>query len=169
MKTLFQCILSLFLAIVSVDSASAQLFIARAVLEEFYADDDIAADLQAAGYRKVSPSELPSEIADPMQGMVNYIDENFGDAAKRYYINESTGAVLLYGVEHSDEAVFLYAVNFFSGNENAVERIRELFTKNELNFDYESDGQYVYSDGDDAGGLVALLANGIVIFAYFEP
>lgn len=169
MKIMFQGILSLLLAIISADSASTQLFIARAALEEFYVDKDIAENLQAAGYRKVSPSDLPSDIAVPMRGLVNYIDENFGDAAKRYYINESTGAVLLYGVEHSDDAVFLYAVNFFNGNENTVERIRELFTKNDLNFDYESDGQYFYSDSDNAGGLVGLLANGIIMFAYFEP
>jgi len=169
MKTLFKCILSVCLAIVLVDSASAQLFIARAVLEEFYTDDDIEAYLQTAGYRQISPSDLPSDIAVPMQSLVSYIDENFGDAAKRYYVNESTGAILLYGVEHGDDALFLYAVNFFNGNENAVERIRELFTKNGLNFDYESDGQYFYSDGEDAGGFVGLLANGIIMFAYFEP
>lgn len=169
MKTLLQCTLPFLLMIILPNSATTQVFIVQAVLEEFYADEDIATDLQTAGYRKVSPSELPSDIAVPMQGLVNYIDENFGDADKRYYLNEATGAVLLYGVEDSEDALFLYAVNFFGGNEHAVTRIRELFEKNELNFDYESDGQYVYSDGDDAGGLVALLASGIVMFAYFEP
>ena len=83
-------------------------------------------------------------------------------------MNRVTGDILLYGVDKDN--VYSYSVNFFSGNENAVSRIREILVKNDLTFDHQKDNLFYYFDGEEAGGIVGFLEEyEIVMFCYFEP
>lgn len=169
MKTFFaKALLLLGVVLLSYSTVHTQVFIMQAVFDEFYVEGDVVLKMQQAGYRKTSVSELPDDISTPIKNLTNYLDEQVGKVKKIYYINENDGSILLCGIE-SEAAYFSYAVNFFSGNTYAVDRIREVFTENDLIFDHELNGIYYYFDGEEAGGIVGILDNGIVMVGYFEP
>jgi hypothetical protein len=148
------------------------VFIAQAVFEEFFSDDDISTMLNSVGYNKVPVKKIPYDIAEAMKIFEDLIDTHFSFASKRYYINELTGAFILYGVESNKDSIFVYAINVFYGNIHAVERIREFFSENEFFFEREMEGGYMYATNEDATedfGFVAIYSNEVVIFGYFEP
>jgi hypothetical protein len=147
--------------------ASAQVFIAEAVFNDFFVEGDIVTIMEQAGYTTTSPSELPEEIGVPTKKLTDYLDQYIEDVKKLYYINESNGSIMVCAVTRKS-GYFVYAVNFFDGNNYAVDRIKDIFIENELTFDHEENGQYIYTDGEDAGGLVAIMDNGVVMFGYFE-
>ncbi len=161
-QTLF--FITIFLAI---NTAQAQIFIAQAALEDFYENDDITEFLHYSGFSPASFSSMPPEISEPIEKMTNYIHENIERTEDYLYINEVSASFLVYGLDN--DGVFLYAANYFTGNEHAVNRIREMLENSGLELDSESNGMYYYSQGEDAGGIVGLLENGLVVFAYFEP
>jgi len=155
------------IAYLALTTCQAQVFIAHAVLEEFYENDDITELLQSSGYTSASFSSMPSEISVPMKKMTNYINENIGKTKNYLYVNEVSASFLVYGLD--DDGVFVFAVNYFPGNENAVTRIREMLETSGLSLDNTDNGQYFYSEGEEAGGIVGILDDGLVMFAYFEP
>lgn len=168
MKTfLSQSLLVLSLLATVPSSVFSQVFLAESVFDDFFVEGDIVTKMQESGYRSTSLSELPDEISVPAKNLTNYLDQYVGDVKKLFYINESDASILICGVSRKG-GYFTYAVNFFFGNAHAVERIREIFAENELTFDHEENGQYIYVDGEDGGGIVSILDNGYVFFGYFE-
>ena len=145
----------------------AQVFVAEAVFNDFFVEGDIVSMMRQAGYSSTSLSQLPEEIGTPTRNLTDYLDQYVEDVKKLYYINENDGSVLICAVTR-DGGYFTYAVNFFFGNNYAVDRIRQIFSENELVFDHEENGQYIYADGEDSGGLVGIMDNGVVMFGYFE-
>lgn len=144
----------------------SQVFLVQSILDEFFVEADVMTKMQQTGYRTTSLSSLPSEISTPMKKLTNYLDENLRKAKKMYFINENDGSVFLCGIENG---YFAYGVNFFMGNEYAVQRIKEMFIAGDLSFDHEENGISYYMDGEDAGALVGKLENDMVMVGYFEP
>ena len=162
MKTLF----TIIIISTCLSSTNSQVFLAKALIEEFYFNENIAYFLKETGFTKISSADLPKQMNEQLIKMTNLIGNNTNISHKYYYYNTVNQSFLVYGVDEED--VLVYGLNFFNRDQEAINKIKNYLDSNNIIYIKKEGLLSFYAYEESELCILGLQSDGMVIFAYIS-